>query len=1123
MNKNLSVKRKLLLFFLASIIVLGISILVIMLFRKSDNLDIESYDPNNSYIISSEQIKSKVKNETEARELLARFELGDEYILKGTFDLNGGIVYHFQESYKGIPVHGRYSNVITSADMTAEGISSNFYPVHVDISPKIDSDNVLDICRYYLNQTNIEKDNVFVELCIYGYDVAAKLSYCAYIGSNSVYIDARTGDIIQVFNNIQTLNCLLTGNLGEVEVTVQENNGGYELLDTSRGGGIESCIVPAEAEGVFDFENKDRTRVIISSNDMNENYSAVDAYYNVELTYDYYSEMHHFYSTDGNDSREIHIINDVAAYKNFNNNSEVEYFQNNAAATTLFDSDGEAETWFIISKVNDNAEFLYSYYLDVIAHEYTHAVMFSIIGNSQNSQMNAMSEAYSDIMGECCEAFYKMESDWNLPGCRNISDIANGEGEETNINHIDQYSDNLDGHDASTIISSAAYYMFMGVNEYGESDSQYAIHSYEALSKLWFTSMFYLTPSSDFLTCRYAVESAADLMIKENVINEVQAQGIRNAFDKVGIEGNIIMKTADLLSVSPDFMLQIKDKEDRDYTECDITISCIYKGHDYYDHNMGIQYRSKYDESIYDGSFEEYPQKKIKYKEGAVYLIVVRDSNSLFEEAFQFEIKDDGSEELILHTSFLGTDFNPFETESSDSTAIQEDKDTPGGFVLQNPYPEGYQMNETSFDNLFSGHFANMSAPMGLEPGCTYEPDKKFALKASYDMEDPVNGAHYLLIADVLGNVYDMLPISQYPREATGWLKNDVFYCSDKGTADIMKQGEIITDNFFESDISLMDVVNDSNGIMFFTAKTVFDSPYRSDDSSTDTKYEIWSDSGKVIISFYKNELVNKYGIDSWLSNGLFHLVHLGNGIYHISDRYEGSGIGSAQYIFIDVNRKKAFAIPVKDNTEYEDIESDGNYILIPHYRSNSATVFDIETESCIYIENVSEAYGLGEGKFFTDTCCYSVQGNIIFEDQDINLEDEIVSKEAYHDGQALVIIDEGQYYQSSDHKYGIGFIDESGTDVNIIASLQKSSHPSCSFINELNAYCIFTREGVGGFLSNSILQEQSLYGASNEDCYYGVINNGNKAILRYGYIDNDYSDEIRAEPMFGYELFTIS
>lgn len=1100
------------------IFVLVLIIGIFVAFGKND-VDIEKYNPDNSYIILEEQLNSRVKNETEARKLLTKYELGDEYLLKDTFKLNDGKVYHFQETYEGIPVHGRYSNVIASGDTTALGIASNYYPVNVEISPKIDSDKALIFCQEYLDIENIT-DDTFVELCIYGFDENIKLSYCVYIGSESIYIDANTGEVIEIFNNMQNIECLLKSNLGEVEVTAEESIEGYELLDTSRGGGIESCILPADAGGVFDFRQKSRTRVVISPNDKDDFYSSVDAYYNIERVYDYYSGIHHFESTDGNNKRKIHIINNIEAYKNFNNNEKIVRFQNNAAATTLYNSDGELETWFIISKINNNAEFVYSYYLDVMAHEYTHAVMFSIIGNSKNDQMNAMGEAYSDIMGECCEAFYNIKSDWNILGTRNIADIANSEDVGTNINHIDEYSDELDAHDASTVISSAAYYMFMGVNEEGNYDSKYALHNYETLSKLWFTSMFYLTPSSDFLTCRYAVESVANLMLEEGMINEMQSQGIKNAFERVGIEGNAIEKHTDLLKALSDFELQIKDKQNRDYEECDVRVSRIYGGNDYNGHNLGIRYRLGRDGDIFDGSYEEYIQQKLEYEEGGIYCINLIDKNSLLEELFIFEITKRGTNELVLHTSFLGNDFNPFEAEqSNEETSINDE--VQGGFVLDNPYPEGYQINKTAFDNLFSGHFANMSAPMGLELGETYEASKKFALKASYDMEDPINGAYYLMIVDVLGNVYDMIPVSKYPKVATGWLKDDVFYCSDGSSACIMKQGGDITDNFFEESVSLIDIVNDNNGIHFFTAETVFDSPYESKDSSTDVKYEVWDNLGNVILHFYKNELVNKYGIDSWVSKGSYHLQNIGNGIYHVSNRHNNNN--SAQYIFIDINRQKAFAVPTKEDSQYETIESDGNYIMIPHHRTETVTIFDINSEQSVCIENVSEAYSLGEERFFTDKYCYSIQGDIMFGNEDLNSKDEIEQVSPYHDEQALVIFDCGKYYQSREHEYGIGLLNKNSDEADIITTLD-AFEIFYSYVQEMDTYCIFTDEGYGGFLVNgNKFLKKSVYGSSELDCYYGVVDSGNQCILRYGHIGNDYPDEISVVGMYGYELFQIN
>ena len=379
------------------------------------------------------------------------------------------------------------------------------------------------------------------------------------------------------------------------------------------------------------------------------------------------------------------------------------------------------------------------------------------------------------------------------------------------------------------------------------------------------------------------------------------------------------------------------------------------------------------------------------------------------------------------------------------------------------------------------------------------------------------------MIADVLGNVYDMIPVSKYPREATGWLKDDIFYCSGGTSAYIMKQGGDITKNFFDNDISLIDVVNDSNGIMFFTAKTVLDSPYDSENSVSDTRYDIWDETGNIVLSFYKNELVNKYGIVSWLSTGSYHLVNHGSGIYHVSNRNRNNESSSAQYIFIDINRKKVFAVPVNGDAEYEDIESDGNYILIPHSRANSVTIFDIATEESDYIENVSEAYGLGEGKFFSDEYCYNIHGDILFAFENTNLKYRRIYAGEYRNGKALVIIDGGKYYQSDDHEYDIGIIDESGSDVNIITSLHDRSL-YYSYVQTLDTYCIFTHEGRGGFLSDkNVFQEQSIFGSWGTDQYYGVKDNGSSYILRYGYINKDYSDEIRATEMYGYEYFEIN
>lgn len=445
-----------------------------------------------------------------------------------------------------------------------------------------------------------------------------------------------------------------------------------------------------------------------------------------------------------------------------------------------------------------------------------------------------------------------------------------------------------------------------------------------------------------------------------------------------------------------------------------------------------------------------------------------------------------------------------------------------GDMNLNNLYAGEYEWDGIIKDNLFSGHFANMSAPMGIRKGVTYDANKKFAIKASYDVDDPVNGAYYFLLVDMLGNVYDMFPISKYASEVNGWLLDDVFYNTNGRTVEVLRQGSDITDNLVGEQVSLLDIVNDENGIHFLTCKTVFDSPYKVENTSTDYKLEIWDDTGKSILSFYENELVNKYGMDLWTHLDNYHLINLGNGIYLLKDWRDESDCGT-DYFFLDLNRNKVFGSRTKMATEYRSIETDGDYILIPQKGRDNVWLYDIETENIVSIENVSKAHGLGEGKFFSDIYCYSVQGSVLFSISYDNLGGKIIEAgTTYHDGKTLIIIDDGKDYQSRTHKYKIGFMNENGNQINISKEII-AQEVFCSYISSMGIYAIFSDKGTGVFLfEDGAFQEENVYYGTKSDYYYGVLDqNGDRYILRYGVVDA-LSDGIRQSALYGCELFEI-
>ena len=62
----------------------------------------------------------------------------------------------------------------------------------------------------------------------------------------------------------------------------------------------------------------------------------------------------------------------------------------------------------------------------------------------------------------------------------------------------------------------------------------------------------------------------------------------------------------EILDVTPDFNIQIKDKFGNDYNQCNMKITCLYRGHNYKGHNVGITYRTEENNYLYEGAFLDY-------------------------------------------------------------------------------------------------------------------------------------------------------------------------------------------------------------------------------------------------------------------------------------------------------------------------------------------------------------------------------------------------------------------------------------------------------------------------------------------------------------------------------------
>ena len=175
--------------------------------------------------------------------------------------------------------------------------------------------------------------------------------------------------------------------------------------------------------------------------------------------------------------------------------------------------------------------------LDVVAHEFTHAVVSHIVGDGGSvldyGESGALNEAYADILGLLVEGksgadrwLIAEDSDYGI--IRNLADptsVRSGLGP-----YRDHYDTRYTGtgddggeHVNSTIFGHAAYLMMTDAATAGVSD--------EAWARVFYHSLFRLGRSAVFADGRAAVLSAA----AAQGFSADQLDAIRSAFDDVGI------------------------------------------------------------------------------------------------------------------------------------------------------------------------------------------------------------------------------------------------------------------------------------------------------------------------------------------------------------------------------------------------------------------------------------------------------------------------------------------------------------------------------------------------------------------------------------------------------------
>ena len=337
------------------------------------------------------------------------------------------------------------------------------------------------------------------------------------------YIDAQNGNIVEKYNNTPTDGPSKgTGSdLSGVSRTVDTylENGTHYMVNTTKPmfnkndfSGIIAVYDAKNDEGIY--SGKSFSFANSSSANWN-NPQAISTMYHTSLVYDYLQNTFNRKSFDGKGSSMIAFINVPDEKGRGMDNA----FWNGQ----------------IIALGNGYSDFYpLAGALDVIAHEFGHAVISSTAKLEYKNQSGAVNEMYADIFGAMVD-----RANWKIAETviKNKTLYPNGALRDMSNPHNGGKSDNDDCWQPAHVSE-----MYLGTKDNGGVHTNsgipnYAYYTYAtATSKERAEQVFYraltnyLTPTSKFIDLRKAViQSAKDL----NFSSDVQAIG--NAFDKVGI------------------------------------------------------------------------------------------------------------------------------------------------------------------------------------------------------------------------------------------------------------------------------------------------------------------------------------------------------------------------------------------------------------------------------------------------------------------------------------------------------------------------------------------------------------------------------------------------------------
>lgn len=501
-----------------------------------------------SYLIpsstqDSERIINKInsaKGDRNILEILLSLNEKTTAVLSDTLtDLAGGYHESYKEYYNGIEVEGTRCTIHYDKDGNITSINGNFRTIsNLNTVPSINESAALQIAltdvgaEKYAWEDQIREQMVKTikkdpnatcypkgKLVVYATSNNISLAYKFNIeslvprSSLYIYVNAENGDILGKNDadcEISATTSVATVHSGQRTITTDYSNGSYRLRDYTRGSGI----ITLDSLSLDDYYSTNNTWSDMSDVDR----IALDAHWGVETTYDYY-------------------------YNKFGRNS----YDNNGAQLISYVN----KEWYPNAKWNQTLhifvfglDFEYNPYvdLDVVSHEYTHAVTESTSHLTYQGESGAIDEGLSDAMAVCVENEAKPNNgqliwvigenirtggirDMRNPACK----FYNGTGWQSITG-----SDHGGVHTNSGVFNYWFYLLVTGGNGTNEAGINYNVVGIgldKAISICYLMNTAYLTSNSNFYDACSCSYLAAEQLGYTDDIGQ-----IKNAWIAVGVD-----------------------------------------------------------------------------------------------------------------------------------------------------------------------------------------------------------------------------------------------------------------------------------------------------------------------------------------------------------------------------------------------------------------------------------------------------------------------------------------------------------------------------------------------------------------------------------------------------------